>query len=657
MQNDIKHVVILMLENRSFDNVLGWLYDQNDPSLNFIPLETDQEFLGLSENSLEKYTNTLKNHKNELVYTCKPIKGVPSVANSPYLNSPKFNPHEYFPHVINQIYGFDGSLEPSMTGFLQDYATQWNEDDWIYQKEVICSIMETYTEKELPVLHALAKQYAICDCWFSSVPTQTNPNRAFAICGTSDGQIINGNLGLSLFSSDTIFNRLEEVSKDTSWAIFWEMDAMPFLSPGPYHSPNTFLSMNKIPNLYKHYYKLDAFHQLARAGQLPNLSVIEPQWTISVNLSPTDEECLVGFFRDQELILGLQGNDLHPPGDIRTGENLLANLYTSLTANKEAWEHTLFIITFDEHGGLFDHIPPPSAISPDDSHQNGFAFDRYGVRIPTLFISPKIQKKTVIRSSDCTVPFDHTSVLATLLKWKNIDKKDWKLGKRVDAAPTFEDVFTLKEPRTDSILISDNTQQPTVEAESTVKMGDQFYLRDRNGMYMMQNRSHDLKNRAVFEFSGGLGEITHGSFILIKDALSEDLLTTVFHHSHCFYEINNHTSRQWWTIKNKAFPYLGYPIQYGDQIYLENHTYTELINYVPCRLTRSLFYPYLTTSPITEEDSENHYWYIEKANNFIHSKLASYFPCLLGNLEISNQSFSGLSFHKHDSKTLSFLNP
>lgn len=612
MQEEIKHVVVLMLENRSFDNVLGWLYDQNDPSLNYIPVLPDQKFLGLSEDCLEKYKNTLKNRKGEIIYTCNPIKGLPSLANSRYLNSPKFNPHEQFPHVINQIYGFDGSLEPNMTGFLQDYASQWDEDDWVYQKDVICSIMETHTEKEMPVMHALAKQYAVSDYWFCSVPTQTNPNRAFATCGTSDGQIVNGNLGLSLFSSDTVFNRLEELSKETSWAVFWEMDSMPFLSPGPYHSPSTFLSMSKISDLPSHYYKLDSFHELARAGQLPNLSIIEPQWTISVNLSPTDEECLVGFFRDQELILGLQGNDFHPPGDIRTGENLVANIYTSLIANKEAWNQTLLIITFDEHGGLFDHIPPPTAIAPDHAHQNGFRFDRYGVRIPTILISPKIQKKTVIRSST-PIPFDHTSLLATILKWKNVDKKDWRLGKRVDAAPTFEDVFTLKEPRRDSILVEETVNLPSIEPHSIIQMGDRFYLRDQNGMYMMQNRSQDAKNRAIFEFGGGSGEITHGSFILIKDCLGQDLLTTLFHHSHCIYEENNHTSRQWWTIKHKDLPYPGYPIQYGDRVYLENHTYTELINYVPCRLTRSSFYPYLTTTPITEEGSEKHFWYIEKA--------------------------------------------
>ena len=78
-----------------------------------------------------------------------------------------------------------------MTGFLQDYASLWDEDDWMNQKKDICAVMESYTDQELPVIYALARHYAVSDLWFSSVPTQTNPNRAFLACGTSDGQIIN----------------------------------------------------------------------------------------------------------------------------------------------------------------------------------------------------------------------------------------------------------------------------------------------------------------------------------------------------------------------------------------------------------------------------------------------------------------------------------
>ena len=205
-----------------------------------------------------------------------------------------------------------------------------------------------------------------------------------------------------------------------------------------------------------HFQTIDYFHELARKGQLPDVSLLEPQWTLSLNLSPKEKEVLNFILRNQEFLAGLQGNDLHPPGDIRTAENLLANIYTSLSSNKEAWNETLLIITFDEHGGLFDHVPPPAAIPPDNKFQKGFKFDRYGVRVATIFISPLIEKGTIIRSSDPNIPFDHTSLIATILKWKNIDKSEWNLGNRVDKAPTFENVITLSKPREDT-NIGDNS--------------------------------------------------------------------------------------------------------------------------------------------------------------------------------------------------------
>ena len=142
-----------------------------------------------------------------------------------------------------------------MLGFLQDYASLWDEDDWIYQKEVICAVMETYTDKELPVLYGLARHYAISDLWFSSVPTQTNPNRAFSICGTSEGETVNGFLAKNLFQSDTIWNRLNETSPQTTWSVFWQSDMIPVLFPGPYSGTNSFASLNRIPNVQEIIFK------------------------------------------------------------------------------------------------------------------------------------------------------------------------------------------------------------------------------------------------------------------------------------------------------------------------------------------------------------------------------------------------------------------
>lgn len=618
MQSEIKHVVVLMLENRSFDNVLAWLYDEQNTPSHFIPADSySQPYLGLTDSTLPLYTNSLKDSFGHIVFTTHPIKGVPSLDGQKLINSPQIDPHEPFPHVMKQIFGFDGSAEPDMSGFLQDFATQWPEISWPTNYVSMCSVMETYTSKELPILYSLAKNYAVSDLWFSSVPTQTNPNRAFAACGTSEGEIVNGPLGTNQFLADTLWNRLSEYSPETTWSIFWHADMLPGIIPGSYYK-NTFKALNKIPDINGHFAYMDRFHELARNGQLPDYSFIEPQWTIAIGI---DEDWSLSDLFKKSLHIGIQGNDLHPPGDVRTAENLLANVYTSLIANKEAWEQTLLIITFDEHGGLYDHVPPPQAVSPDGYCQHGFRFDRLGVRVPTLFISPKIHKGTVIRSDDPNTPFDHTSVISTLLKWKGIDKEKWNLGHRVDAAPSFEQVITRTEARMDHAL---ECVTPFRDGEP-VKMGDIFYLKNHHDQYVAKGRSlakmfaqvGSESDKLPMSFTNGSGTITHGSFVLVQSRdLSRgdsNILDILLTNCDCVYTTKRNSTRQWWTVKSVDHPFVGADICYGDRVYLENHIYLDPFQFIPARLAvRSHYNDFLTTLPITHADSDDHYWTIEK---------------------------------------------
>jgi phospholipase C len=624
MQQEIKHVVILMLENRSFDNVLAWLYEKETPR-HFIPANTDPHYYGLSEDTLSLYTNHVKDVSGRIVFSSPPIKGVPSTNNSDYYNSPSTNPHEEFHEVTNQIFGFDGGTQPTMTGFLQDYAQFWPPAAWEMEKLQISAVMETFTEEELPLFYNLAKQYAVCDLWFSSVPTQTNPNRAFTHCGTSEGEIINGPGAQNTFQADTIWNRLAEESPDTTWKIFW-YEEMPGVE-GAYTGPSTFAGLRRIPNFEKHFNKMDRFHYLARKGKLPDFSFIEPQWTFAHNLFPK-KALFEAYADDENEVHGLQGNDFHPPGDVRPVEDLLANIYTSLIANPKAWQETLLIITFDEHGGLFDHVPPPASIAPDERFQHGFKFDRYGVRVPTIFISPKINPGTVIRADHPTLPFDHTSLISTILKWKKIDQSKWNMGKRVDAAPTFEQVITRSEARTDYILKPSHVTLPKIDPNNVIRMGDQFYLRNQNGDYLTEAqlfftktpRVGSSKHKMLFSFGPGGGTLTHGSFVTLRShdcALGRrNMVGTSIFRFDCVYSSAEHDSDQWWTIKNLDCPYVGAEIQYGDRVYLENRTYFDPSQFIPTRLAidESIFGNFLTTEEITDSESEEWYWIIEKAN-------------------------------------------
>jgi len=645
MDQGIKHVVVVMLENRSFDNVLAWLYEHDAPHY-FLPENTDPQFKGLSEDTLDLYTNDLKNANGDIVFSSPPIKGVPSVINSSSLNSPQFNPNEPFPNVTNQIFGFDGSTSPKMLGFLQDYASLWKEQDWLKEKKTICSVMETYTENEMPVLYGLAKHYAVSDEWFSSVPTQTNPNRAFFMCGTSNGQTINGNLGLSIFHSDTLWNRIVEESPDTTWNIFWQSEMLQGIIEKPASGSHTFMSLELIPDFGSHFLKMDKFHELARDGQLPAVSFLEPQWTLSENMSPTNPP----LFNIDDLIFGLQGNDLHPPGDIRSGENFLANIYTSLIANPEAWNQTLFVVTFDEHGGLFDHVPPPAATSPDNECQEGFKFDRFGVRVPTIFISPKINRRTVIRSNT-KVPFDHTSFMATVFKWLHIDKKRWNMGNRTRKAPTFESVITLEEPRSDTAIIPDNINLAQVSPENVVYMGESFYLKDKDGAYILQSKEDQIPNvgqgeKAILRFANGSGKITHGSFVLIKVPELADNKNILGAHSYkhnCYFTGNEHNSTQWWTIKSVDHPYVGYEIQYGEKIFLENHVYTDIVNYAPARLAKKQGWlnDYLSTKSVIQNGNDDDYWILEKPveDNLVTKELLNISTYSMSKFSVTNNPF------------------
>lgn len=605
MQTEIKHVVVLMLENRSFDNVLGWLYS-NDAPLQFIPSDEDQPFQGLSPDILTKYTNVLQDSSGNIVYSSSPILGIPSTQGTNLKNSPGVDPNEPFDNVTKQIYG-SGS-QPTMLGFLQDYASLWSEFDWVSNKQEICAVMESYTALDLPILSGLARHYAVSDLWFSSVPTQTNPNRAFMACGTSEGQVVNGSLGRSVFNSDTIWNKLTDLVPSASWMIFWQTDMLPGIYPGPYTAPFQFAAMKKIPSLHSHYKKLDTFHELARRGELPDFSFIEPQWTFAEGIELNDLNIL---FPNSEYLLGLQGNDLHPPGDVRTAENLLANIYTSLIANPDAWENTLFIVLFDEHGGIFDHISPPDAIPPDNNNQNGFNFDRFGVRTPALFISPRIKQRTVIRS-DLDAPFDHTSLAATLLKWKGVDPSLWNMGNRVAAAPTFENVITEEIPRTDASL------GEMTSSNHTIIMGEPILLKNPQGKYLKINVLDSyatVGSTAVsLELRPEGGKLTHGSFVLVQKG--ESILDSGSIIGSCYFASNDHRPSQWWTIKSVDHPYLGYQIQDGDRIYLETHVYLKPDLFLPSRLAATetlLLFPSVTTVEVSNTAADSYYWIIEKA--------------------------------------------
>ncbi|HEX3447203.1 MAG TPA: alkaline phosphatase family protein, partial [Isosphaeraceae bacterium] len=286
------------------------------------------------------------------------------------------------------------------------------------------AIMETYSPQQLTMKSGLAANFAVSDAWYASAPCQTWPNRAFVHLGTSCGRVNNWPDDPFDFNVPTIFNVLE-ANKNT-WSVF---------NPGPIIS----LTRLQFPKLWdsgleSHFLSIKEFLKQAQEGTLPSYSFVEPSF------------------------LGIEGtpNDEHPPHDVCLGEQFLQSIYSAVVNGKN-WDKTLLVVTYDEHGGCPDHMPPPwGAITPDkqsDPGEEGFRFNRFGVRVPTILVSPWIQAGTVFRSTT-NVPFDHTSILATLRDWLAIPDQLMLPSKRVQAAPTFGDVLNLSQVRPDKPVIT-----------------------------------------------------------------------------------------------------------------------------------------------------------------------------------------------------------
>jgi phospholipase C len=174
-------------------------------------------------------------------------------------------------------------------------------------------------------------------------------------------------------------------------------------------------------------------------------------------------------------------DDYHPPTDIRAAEQLLARVYEAVRSSPQ-WESTALLVLFDEHGGCYDHVPPPPAPVPDDFEgEQDFKFDRFGVRVPAIVDSPYTERETVVDSL-----FHTTSVLRTLREQLDLGPA---LTRRDEAAPTLEVAFNRSEPRADRPQISPlpyTPPPPLTEAEKKEAFGDAPDL----GLLMAMDKEH-----------------------------------------------------------------------------------------------------------------------------------------------------------------------
>ncbi|KAK6925529.1 Phosphoesterase [Dillenia turbinata] len=390
LPNPIKTVVVLVMENRSFDHMLGWMKKLN-PKINGVD--------GSESNPL----STTDPNSPRIFFQDQ----------SHYVDP---DPGHSFQAIREQIFGSnDTSADPPpMNGFAQQ-ANSMNST-------MPESVMNGFQPDKVAVYKALVSEFAVFDRWFASVPSSTQPNRLFVHSGTSGGATSNIPQKLaSGYPMRTIFENLDDAG--FSFGIYYQ------------NIPATlfYRNLRKLKYLGK-FHAYDSLKDDAKAGKLPNYVVVEQRYT------DTKSE---------------PGNDDHPSHDVYQGQMFVKEVYETLRAGPQ-WNETMFIITYDEHGGFFDHVPTPvrGVPSPDGivgPEPFNFTFDRLGVRVPTIVVSPWIEKGTVVHGPNGspfpTSEYEHSSIPATVKKLFNLPSF---LTKRDEWAGTFEGIVqTRTEPRTD----------------------------------------------------------------------------------------------------------------------------------------------------------------------------------------------------------------
>ncbi|HRW09738.1 MAG TPA: alkaline phosphatase family protein [Caldilineaceae bacterium] len=444
----IDHVVVAIMENRSFDNLLGWLYsDVDNCPPHTIPPEAGFQYDGLVANT---YANTLTGDEASRVYVKRSTSAWPP-HHEPLL-VPMPDPGESFAHITRQIFGTDDpppDAHANMSGFLRDYAT-------VADSGAVGQIMETYSPDQAPILNGLARNFAVCDRWFASAPCQTWPNRGFVHCGSSAGHINNDDY--VPYDIPTIFNVLYD--QGISWGVFSDTIYTPAL---------TGIQFSRLWSFTEQFKSFAEFQQRCRVSadaaaeeKLPAYSFIEPRFLLEWTLGKTH-----------------YANDYHCSHNIAFGEAFLAKLYGAVQQSPYR-DRILLIISFDEHGGCYDHVPPPCHATPPEpgalSNEGDFHFDRFGVRVPAIVVSSYVEPGTVFRAEEGEAPYDHTSILATLRDWKELDQDPahpFLPSSRIAAAPTLARVLTRSEA---------NHEWPTLTHSHRVKTDKGILKRPLNDL-------------------------------------------------------------------------------------------------------------------------------------------------------------------------------
>jgi phospholipase C len=403
LASPIEHIVVLMQENRSFDHIFG--YRHGVTGLN------GNEFNLLDPTKAESPTNP-----SFLVNNGAPNAVLAGQGPGHSINAANVQ-------LCNDKLGPTPSNPAKNQGFVSNYDTELQFADHVKNpsSSILHVVMQSFAPIRLPSINALGDAFCVCDNWYSEVPGPTQPNRLYVHAGTSFGYA--HNVWTQKFDGPTIYNRLEDAGH--TWAVY-------------FYDDNDVAEFTQVKNQSTNFKFFDkAFAADVKAGRLPTYTFIEPRF-----MNAKDPK-------------GGHANSQHAPQDVRYGDNFIADVYEALRSNEDLWMKTALIVTYDEHGGFYDHVIPPSDNIPNPDGINSppagdkasfapkFNFDRLGFRVPAVVASPWIKAGRV----DST-RYQHTSILATLRDmfgpWKPLTKRD-------AGANSLQHLFTeLNAPRTDT---------------------------------------------------------------------------------------------------------------------------------------------------------------------------------------------------------------
>ncbi len=373
----IEHIVVMMLENRSFDHMLGYLTKKKNR----------QDIDGLTSGHTNPIPASTASHSSFKLTD----GGIIDI-----------DPTHSVEAVKEQI------ADGAMSGFVSNYMKKRDLKNRPGDEKLI---MGYFDDDTLEVYDQLAEEFMVCDRWFSSHPGATYPNRFISVMGSAP-DINNFKLDdnkAGAVKGDTIFDILTEEK------ITWNY----------VESNIAFLRMfDKYRVDEENIIQREEWLNLARNGNHPAVSWIDPH---IINLELEGE-----------------ADDDHPPANVRKGQEGVLEIYNALTSNPANWNKTLLIITYDEHGGFYDHVPPHGLKGEKNPevhkiHKEGENY--YGLRVPAIIVSPLVKKG----SSSHTV-FDHTSLLKTILHNFIGPEATTKelLGKRTDAANSLLDLLEVR---------------------------------------------------------------------------------------------------------------------------------------------------------------------------------------------------------------------